>query len=69
MKLSVTDDYGIQLEEVYSGVLLVSNDKEEFGICMRDSGFEFNYEGKWYSAQGGEIKRMGKYGDEEKIEL
>jgi hypothetical protein len=29
-------------------------------ICMRDSGFEFEYEGKWYRAQSGEISVMKK---------
>lgn len=28
------------------------------GICMRDSGFEFTYEGLWYSAQKGIITKM-----------
>lgn len=45
----------IILREVYSGVGLISNDGEEFGICMRDSGFEFTYAGKWYAAKEGNI--------------
>ncbi len=33
------------LKEVYSGVLLETRDKEFIRICMRDTGFEFNYIG------------------------
>jgi hypothetical protein len=58
MKLEVGPDYTIKLKEVYSGVLLETEDKETMGICMRDSGFEFNYNGTWYSAQKGIIKKM-----------
>lgn len=25
--------------------------REEFGICMRDSGFDFQYAGTWYEAK------------------
>lgn len=59
MKLEVTADYGINLREVFSGVLLTTEDGEEMGICMRDSGFEFSYQHKWYSAQKGKITEMG----------
>ena len=57
MKITVGKNREIQLEEVYSGVLLKTNSGEELGICMRDSGFEFNYQGTWYSAQNGVIKK------------
>lgn len=59
MKISVDENRNIVLQEVYLGVKLVSADKEEFGICMRDSGFEFNYMGTWYEAKGGVVKPMG----------
>jgi len=55
MKITVAKDRTIQLEEVYNGVQLKTRDGETMGICMRDSGFEFNYQGKWYSAQQGVI--------------
>ena len=45
MKINAIDKGEILLTEVYSGVLLRTNDGETMGICMRDSGFEFNYEG------------------------
>ena len=53
-----TDEDGIVLREVYSGVKLETRDGEYIGICMRDSGFEFNYNGTWYSAQNGTITEM-----------
>ncbi|MFA5152972.1 MAG: hypothetical protein WC554_10455 [Clostridia bacterium] len=59
MEIRVLPDYGIALEKVFSGVLLVSPDKEEFGICMRDSGFEFQYAGVWYEAKRGVINMLG----------
>jgi len=58
MKINATDKGEILLTEVYSGVLLKTNDGETMGICMRDSGFEFNYEGEWYSAQKGVVIKM-----------
>ena len=59
MEVKVLEDYSIALEKVFSGVLLVSPDKEEFGICMRDSGFEFQYAGTWYEAKRGVINLLG----------
>ena len=53
MKMRVGEYSEIILEEVYSGIVLVSEDCERFTICMRNSGFEFNYGGMWYSAKGG----------------
>ena len=58
MKIEVLPDYSFVLKEVFSGVLLVSRDNEEFGICMRDSGFEFQYAGVWYEAKGGVINTL-----------
>ena len=60
MKIEVDENREIVLKEVYTGVGLESNDKEFFGICMRDSGFEFTYEGQSYSAQKGIIKKLGE---------
>ena len=58
MKIEVLPDYSFALKEVFSGVSLVSRDNEEFGICMRDSGFEFQYAGVWYEAKGGVINTL-----------
>jgi hypothetical protein len=46
MKISVAGDRSILLEEVFSGVGFKTKDGEEFGICMRDTGYEFNYNGE-----------------------
>jgi len=59
MKIKTLPDYSFALKEVFSGVLLISPDKEEFGICMRDSGFEFQYAGIWYEAKRGVINLLG----------
>lgn len=58
MTVTINENGDLQLEKVYSGVVLVSDDKERFGICMRDTGFEFCYAGKWYEAKGGEIRPL-----------
>lgn len=58
MKIEVNENREIILKEVYTGVGLESNDKEFFGICMRDSGFEFIYEGQNYSAKKGIINKL-----------
>ena len=60
MKINTTDKGEILLTEVYSGVLLETDDKETIGICMRDTGFEFNYNGVWYEAKQGIVREMKK---------
>lgn len=58
MKIEVDEDYDFVLKEVFSGICLVSQDEERFAICMRDSGFEFKYNCKWYEAKEGILKEM-----------
>jgi len=58
MKVEANDKGEIILKEVFSGVGLESPSGDEFGICMRDSGFEFRYGGYWYSAQNGKIEKL-----------
>ena len=68
MKIS-TDEHGdILLEEVYSGIGMKTKEGEFLGVCMRDTGFEFNYltkeqqdrgESNWWTAQDGTIKKLG----------
>ena len=58
MKISVDDNNSLLLEEVYNGITLKSSSGEKFSICMRDTGFEFNYNGKWYCAKEGQVKEI-----------
>jgi len=52
-----TDEKGnVILKEVYNDVTLKSNAGEKLSICMRDSGFEFTYEGQKYEAKNGQLK-------------
>jgi hypothetical protein len=60
MKVTVTEDLGIQLEEVFSGLTLKTESDETMSICMRDSGFEFNYQGEWYFAKEGFVEPFKK---------
>jgi len=60
MKVSVTPSMDILLEEVYNSVVLKTSSDETIAICMRDSGFEFKYQGRWYSAQKGIITQLDK---------
>ncbi len=53
MKIGVDQDCNIELKEVFNSIVLKTQDNEKMAICMRDSGFEFNYQGQWYSAQKG----------------
>ena len=61
MKIEVGENREIVLKEVFNGVLLESRDKEQFGICMRDTGFEFQYNGIWYEAKNGILKEMSSH--------
>ncbi len=58
MKVNVNQDNVIELTEVYVGVRLKSNNNETLDICMRDSGFEFQYDGQWWSAKDGVVELM-----------
>jgi hypothetical protein len=56
MKITVNEENEIQFEEVFIGITLKTNDGEKLSICMRDSGFEFNYQGKMYFAKEGYVE-------------
>ncbi|MGK0446572.1 MAG: hypothetical protein ACJA2M_000341 [Polaribacter sp.] len=56
MRITVNEENTMHLEEVFNSVVLKTSDGEKMVICMRDSGFEFNYQGKWYSAKEGHVK-------------
>lgn len=56
MEITVGEKGVIEVRKVYNEVTLITNDKEKMVIAMRDSGFEFIYEGKSYSAKKGLLK-------------
>jgi len=58
MKLTVDDQSNIQLEEVFNNITLKTKDGETMSICMRDSGFEFKYQDKWYEAKKSQLKQF-----------
>ena len=60
MKVTVNQDNTIQLEEVFNSIVLKTKDGEEVAICMRDSGFEFKYQGEWYFAKEGYVEPFHK---------
>ena len=60
MKITVNQDDSFQLEEFYLPITLVSDNKEEMSICLRDGGFEFKYQGDWYMVKNGEVELMKK---------
>jgi hypothetical protein len=60
MKITVLENFGIQLEEVFNGITLKTTSGETMSICMRDSGFEFNYQGEWYFAKEGYVEPFHK---------
>lgn len=57
--MNITTEGGvIILEKVYNGITLRTDDGEKLSICMRDSGFEFDYEGKSYRAMEGVLEEV-----------
>ena len=58
MNIAVDSTGAIQLKEVYVPINLKSSDGELFSICMRDAGFEFEYQGTKYSAQDGKVDKV-----------
>jgi hypothetical protein len=61
MKLSVNERGTIELKEVYNPIKLISDEKEELIVCMRDSGFEIMYQGKKYSLNENELREMNNF--------
>ena len=60
MKVTTNEHGIIQLEDVFIGIDLKTRDGEEMTICMRDSGFEFRYQGEWYFAKEGFVEPFKK---------
>jgi hypothetical protein len=58
MKIEVSEDGQIVLKEVFLSVGFETADGEKMSVCMRDNGFEFKYQGEWYSACNGEIIKL-----------
>lgn len=56
MKVTTNEHGIIQLEDVVIGIDLKTQDGEKMAICMRDSGFEFRYQGEWYFAKEGFVE-------------
>jgi hypothetical protein len=58
MKITVNEQNTIQLEKVFNEICLKTKSGETMWIVMRDTGFEFNYQNKLYSAKNGAIKQI-----------
>lgn len=53
MKTTVTEEGLIKFEQVFNPIVLETEKGETLSICMRDSGFEFSYNGEMYFAKEG----------------
>ena len=60
MEINIGQNGLIELTKVYNSIELRTNDNETIKICMRDSGFEFTYEGEVYSAKEGVLVKVEK---------
>ena len=58
MKLTVTEGNLINLENVFNALVLKTEKGEIISICMRDSGFEFSYNGIKYSAKNNILEKI-----------
>ena len=52
------DDGEVVLTEIFNGIGLITENEVEIGICMRDMGFEINYNNTWYEAKYDEINKL-----------
>lgn len=64
MKVTVNEKGSIGIKKVFNPIKLTTSDGETMIITMRDSGFEFNYQGEWYFAKQGFV---GKVSEEHKL--
>jgi|TARA_R110000824_G_scaffold106610_9_gene252062 hypothetical protein len=60
MEVTIGQNGLIELNRVYNPIELRNNSNECITICMRDSGFEFTYEGEVYHAKEGLLKKRDK---------
>lgn len=58
MKIGQTEEGYALLKEVYNPIVLESNSGEILSVTMRDSGFEFIYQGKAYEAKEGKVNLL-----------
>lgn len=58
MKLTITEDYLVCLEDVFNPLILKTEKGEIMTVCMRDSGFEFSYNGVKYSAKNSILEQI-----------
>jgi hypothetical protein len=58
MEITANEKGELILKKVYSGIVLEAGPDEFFGICMRDGGFEFNYNGTWFTANHGKVEQV-----------
>ena len=61
MKIEVTEEGFLRLEEVYNPVIFRRIDEghvSDLSVSMRDGGFEIKFNGANYSAQGDTIIQM-----------
>ena len=58
MKINVNESQEIEITEVFNPINLRTPDGEQLTICMRDSGFEFQYEGVKFYAKKGVISKI-----------
>lgn len=45
----------ITIRNVYNSIVFKTNDDEVLALCMRDTGFEFEYQEVWYQAKEGKV--------------
>jgi hypothetical protein len=58
MKVEVGIEGTIEIRNLYNPITLITDSGESLAICMRDSGFEFKYQGEWYFAKAGEVSKV-----------
>lgn len=56
MELTINELGLVQLEKVFNPIMLLTGKGEIMMIYMRDSGFEFEYQGRKYFAKEGYVE-------------
>ena len=59
MDIHVDVDGTLKIKKAFGGLMLETEHGEEMGICMRDTGFEFKYNGEWWEAKNGQVNLLG----------
>lgn len=60
MIITVRENYGLELKNIYVPITVPTKDGHELIVCERDNGLEVKYGKIWYSLRKGKVTQLSK---------